>query len=156
MSTFITALILVRMASSTSCIATQDDGPIPVDERTVAAGNPITIGKWQFPLSSGRVELLRQGQAFWEVLEAHGVPSTIIRMPANFPPSGKATRELSGMGTPDILGTYGVFSLFTSDTSAFAGLTLSGGTVHYVDASRGVVHGTLEGPDQPYLEPEKS
>ena len=28
-------------------------------------------------------------------------------MPANFPPSGTATRELSGMGTPDMLGTYG-------------------------------------------------
>ena len=60
------------------------------------------------------------------------------------------------MGAPDILGTYGVFSLFTSDTSAFAGQTLSGGAVHYVDASAGVVRGTLEGPDQPYLtHPEK-
>ncbi len=44
------------------------------------------------------------GQPFWEVLEERGVPTTIIRMPANFPPSGTATRELSGMGTPDILG----------------------------------------------------
>ena len=38
----------------------------------------------------------------------------IVRMPANFPPSGKASRELSGMGTPDLLGTYGTFSFFTS------------------------------------------
>ena len=39
-------------------------------------------------------------------------------MPANFPPSGTATRELSGMGTPDLLGTYGTFSFFTSDPFA--------------------------------------
>ena len=35
------------------------------------------------------------------------IETTIMRMPANFPPSGTATRELSGMGTPDMLGTYG-------------------------------------------------
>ena len=39
----------------------------------------------------------------------------------NFPPSGTATRELSGMGTPDIVGTYGTFSYFTTDDSRFRG-----------------------------------
>ena len=78
----------------------------------------FTLGRWQFPLSSGRVELLREGRPFWEVLEGHGIETTIVRMPANFPPSGKATRELSGMGTPDVLGTYGTFSFFTSAPGA--------------------------------------
>ncbi len=79
---------------------------------------------------AARVELLRRGQPFWDVLEARGVPTTIIRMPANFPPSGTATRELSGMGTPDLLGTYGTFAFYTSEPFAFAGQTLSGGVVH--------------------------
>ena len=52
------------------------------------------------------------------LLEEHGIDTTIIRMPANFPPSGHATRELSGMGTPDLLGTYGTFSFYTSDPFA--------------------------------------
>ena len=77
-------------------------------------GRTVTLGPWRVPLSGGTVELLRQGQPFWEVLEARGVPTTIIRMPANFPPSGTASRELSGMGTPDMLGTYGIFTLFSS------------------------------------------
>ena len=47
-----------------------------------------------------------------------------------------ATRELSGMGTPDILGTYGTFGLYTSEPFAFAGQTLSGGVVHQVKARR--------------------
>ena len=89
--------------------------PYPVDDaaRTARRGRS-TLGRWQLPLSGGTVELLRRGQPFWEVLEAHGVATTIMRMPANFPPSGTATRELSGMGTPDLLGTYGTFAWYTS------------------------------------------
>ena len=64
--------------------------------------------------NEGGMELRRRGQAFWEVLEERGIPTEIVRMPANFPPSGTATRELSGMGTPDILGTYGTFSFYTN------------------------------------------
>ena len=84
----------------------EDDGAVPVDvEDRAPAAARSTLGDWQLPLSGGSVELLRQGQPFWEVLEERGIATTIIRMPANFPPSGTATRELSGMGTPDILGT---------------------------------------------------
>jgi hypothetical protein len=111
----------------------------------------LKIGKWQFPLVAGKVELLRRGEPFWDVLERHGVETTIIRIPANFPPSGSASRELSGMGTPDILGTYGTFSFFTSAPSAFAGEEVSGGKVYGVDVLDGVVRGKLYGPDNPFL-----
>jgi predicted AlkP superfamily phosphohydrolase/phosphomutase len=124
--------------------------------KTEEGGRTVKIGRWQFPLSGGKVELLRRGQPFWEVLENRGIETTIIRMPANFPPSGTATRELSGMGTPDILGTYGTFTLFTSEPFAFGGQSLSGGTVRAVDVVDGVVHSTLEGPNNPFLiAPEK-
>src|SRR5262249_35723242 len=111
----------------------------------------FTLGKWQFPLSSGHVALLRQGQPFCDVLERHGIETTIVRMPANFPPAGKATRELSGMGTPDILGTYGTFSFFTSSPKAVTDRSLAGGVVYAVDASSGVVRGVIEGPENPFL-----
>src|SRR4029079_7942473 len=124
--------------------------------RTEAASRTIGVGRWQLPLSRGRVELLRRGQPFWDVLEARGVPTTIIRMPANFPPSGTATRELSGMGTPDILGTYGTFAFYTSEPFAFAGQTLSGGIVKAVKVRNGAVQTALDGPDNPFLKkPEK-
>ena len=119
-------------------------------------GRNVTVGRWRIPLSSGSVELLRRGEPFWNVLEEHGVDTTIIRMPANFPPSGSATRELSGMGTPDILGTYGTFSFYTSEPYAFGGRALSGGLVHAVDVIDGAVRATIEGPDNPFLvKPEK-
>src|SRR6185503_19687000 len=112
--------------------------------RTEPPGRTLRVGSWQIPLSGGRVELLRDGQPFWEELEGHGVRTEIMRMPANFPPSGSATRELSGMGTPDLLGTYGTFSFFTSEPFAFGGRSVSGGTVVPVDASSGMVRASLE------------
>jgi predicted AlkP superfamily phosphohydrolase/phosphomutase len=110
----------------------------------------LTLGSWQFPLSGGRVELLRGGQAFWEVLEARGIETTIVRMPANFPPSGKATRELSGMGTPDMLGTYGIFTLFSSKPEVFERRDVSGGVIQPIDVIDGVARGRIEGPNHPY------
>jgi predicted AlkP superfamily phosphohydrolase/phosphomutase len=124
--------------------------------RTVGSSRAITVGEWQFPLSGGSLELLRQGQPFWEVLEAHGVETTIIRMPANFPPSGTATRELSGMGTPDLLGGYGTFSFYTSEPFAFGGRTLSGGALYPITVEGNVVRASLHGPDNPFRKaPEK-
>lgn len=124
--------------------------------KTEPGGRTLGLGRWQVPLSGGRVESLRQGQPFWEVLESRGICTTIIRMPANFPPSGTATRELSGMGTPDLMGTYGTFAFFTSEPYAFVGQTLSGGSVHGVKVRDGLVRASLEGPDNPFLKkPEK-
>lgn len=110
----------------------------------------LKLGGWQLPLSNARVELLRDGQPFWEVLEANGVRTNVMRMPANFPPSGSATRELSGMGTPDLLGTYGTFSFFTSPGGREAGRRLAGGRLETVKVVDDVVRGQIVGPDNPF------
>jgi predicted AlkP superfamily phosphohydrolase/phosphomutase len=125
--------------------------------KTEPGGRSIKIGKWQFPLTAGKVELLRRGHPFWGLLEQHGIDATIVRMPANFPPSGEASRELSGMGTPDLLGTYGTFSFYTSGLIASgAPGPVAGGVINQVDVEDDVVHATLEGPDNPFLrQPEK-
>jgi predicted AlkP superfamily phosphohydrolase/phosphomutase len=116
----------------------------------------ITMGGWQLPLSGGTVELLREGRPFWDLLAAQCIESTIVRMPANFPPSGTATRELSGMGTPDLLGTYGTFAFYTSEPFAFGGGDTSGGVVYRVTVHDDAVQATLVGPDNPFLvEPTK-
>ena len=104
------------------------------------AGEPLLkLGKWQVP-GSGGVELLRHGKAFWATLGERGVETSIYRMPANFPPSETATRELSGMGVPDLVGTAGTFSFYTSELFAFAGQDISGGEVYEVDAFDNEVH----------------
>jgi predicted AlkP superfamily phosphohydrolase/phosphomutase len=123
--------------------------------RTEPPKHVISFGKWRFPLAGGRVELLRQGEPFWHAVEQHGIETTIIRMPANFPPSGSATRELSGMGTPDLLGTYGTFSFYTSDPFATEA-PVPGGAVYVVDIADGAVRATLQGPPNPLVDPPEN
>jgi len=119
--------------------------------RAESSNKVLKLGKYQIPLGADKIELLRHGQPFWEVLEKRGIPTTILRMPANFPPSGTASHELSGMGTPDILGTYGTFSYYTSDPFTWAGKDVGGGKVYTVDVVDGLVEGTLYGPKNPFL-----
>ena len=62
--------------------------------------------------------LLRKGVPFWEHLDKANVPSTFYNLPSNYPPSPSRHgnhRCLSGMGTPDLLGTYGTYQYFAED-----------------------------------------
>ncbi len=119
-----------------------------------APARAIGAGRWQLPIGSGEVESLRHGQPFWEVLESQGIPTTVIRMPANFPPSGTATRELSGMGTPDLQGGYGTFALYTSRPYA-AEQSPAGGVAYAVSFRDGLLEAALEGPGNPFLKKEE-
>ncbi len=105
----------------------------------------LDLGPWRIPLSSGSVRRLRGGQAFWRLLEQHGVDSTIIRMPANFPPVDCEAQSLSGMGTPDMAGGFGTFSFFTDD-AAEKRTTVSGGRIVQVKVSNGRAELPLDGP----------
>lgn len=116
---------------------------------TEPPGRTLRLGRWEIPLGGGEVVLMRQGLPFWEVLAEQGVPTTIVRMPANFPPSGTAGRELSGMGTPDLLGGYGTYSLFTTAPERLGGSP--GGDIQRAEIRRGIFNGSLRGPPNPML-----
>jgi predicted AlkP superfamily phosphohydrolase/phosphomutase len=113
-------------------------------------GTTWRFGQWLLPVSGGKVELLRHGKAVWEDLTQRGIRTTIVRVPANFPPAGTATLELSGMGTPDLLGTYGTFTFFTADPSVTGEKEVSGGRIVAAHAETGVFKGVLLGPDNPF------
>lgn len=110
------------------------------------------IGPWEVPdpFSAPTMELLRGGQAFWQILEQHQVPATVVQVPANFPPAESQHNEsMSGMGTPDLLGTYGTFQLFTDDPE-LAGRKMNAGIGHLVDFQGGQrARGALRGPPDP-------
>ncbi len=117
-------------------------------------GRFLKLGRWQFPLTSGEYTQLRHGTPFWEVLEENGVRTQVFRMPVNFPVSGTASRELSGMGTTDVLGTEGTFTFYTSEL--FADRDIGGGDIVELDVYDNVVEAELLGPDNPLLrEPEQ-
>ena len=85
-------------------------GPIFSTTLVTAPERTLKLGKWVIPLSKGKVELLREGRAFWQLLDHGDVPYLVFRIPANFPPPPSKGTSVSGMGTPDILGSYGTFS----------------------------------------------
>ncbi len=109
----------------------------------------LDVGPWRIPLRGGRVKSLVDGTPFWARLDEQGIETTIMRMPANYPPSGQATRELSGMGTPDLLGTYGTFVLFSSAPTVATNSNVEGGRLRRVEVIDETVRAALEGPDNP-------
>ncbi|HUF77220.1 MAG TPA: alkaline phosphatase family protein, partial [Longimicrobiales bacterium] len=120
---------------------------------TEPPGRTLTVGRWQIPLAGGAIVLMRQGVPFWEPLQERGISNTIVRIPANFPPSGTAGRELSGMGTPDILGGYGTYSFFTTAPERLGGSPA--GDVQRAEIRSGIFTASLIGPPNPLLvEPE--
>ncbi|MCK5364872.1 MAG: alkaline phosphatase family protein, partial [Gammaproteobacteria bacterium] len=112
---------------------------------------PLALGRWRIPLSSEETVMLRDGQAFWEILDAQGVPATMFRVPVNYPPVPAGERGLSGMGTPDLRGTSGTFTFFTDEPGHELG-SVSGGMINGVTIVDGEFTGVIEGPNNAFLE----
>ena len=105
----------------------------------------LELGPYLVPLSSGSVTSSRAGRTFWQILEDQGIPSSVIRMPANFPPAECEADSLSGMGTPDLMGTSGTFTFFTDDPEEKRTAVPAGKIVHVAVANgRAVLR--IEGP----------
>ena len=116
----------------------------------VESPSRLRLGSLAVPLGGGSATLLRQQKPFWWHLDRAGVPATVIKIPAHFPPQDDGgARVLSDMGTPDLLGTYGTFTLLTTDP-ALAGRSVAGGRmVKLVRAGPGRYRAPLEGPPHP-------
>ncbi len=127
--------------------------PISSTSKTEGSSNTLKIGKWLIPLSSGHVKNLRQGEAFWTMLEDRGISTTVIKVPANFPPIESDGKTLSGMGTPDLLGSFGTFSFYTDDPPANRD-DISGGTIYPVTLVNNSFESNLVGPKNALLEGE--
>jgi predicted AlkP superfamily phosphohydrolase/phosphomutase len=73
---------------------------------------------WPFNHRLPVTKLQRQGVPFWDYLDATGVPTTFYDLPSNYPPSPSHHghhRCICGMGTPDMMGSYGIFQHFAED-----------------------------------------
>jgi predicted AlkP superfamily phosphohydrolase/phosphomutase len=80
----------------------------------------IQLDFWPFKHKPSVTVLRRQGTPFWDYLDAAGIPSTFYDLPSNYPPSPSHHghhRCISGMGTPDMLGTYGTYQYFADDAA---------------------------------------
>lgn len=74
---------------------------------------------------------------FWQYLTQKRIPSVILRCPISFPPDRIQGKMLSGMGVPDILGTQGTFSFYTSAKEIKS--DSAGGKIYHVTPSTQIV-----------------
>jgi len=109
----------------------------------------LKLGKYTIPLSKPSVDLRRKSIPFWKILGEHEVDCTILRIPITFPPEKFNGRLLSAMCTPDLRGTQGSFSFFSTKNEK---ATYEGGSRYPLERSGNKISGSLEGPEHPLLE----
>jgi len=115
----------------------------------------LDIGDVHLPIKGGGPVNLRQGKPFWAYLTEQGIPAWVSKVPTNFPVDETATKAIAGMGTPDLIDSYGSFSYYTSDPFEHYP-DISGGTVQYVDVNQNVVGSQLLGPVNSLVTPSAS
>ncbi|MBX3436995.1 MAG: alkaline phosphatase family protein [Planctomycetaceae bacterium] len=116
------------------------------------ATSQTATGWSRFWPGKSSVRLLRKSQPFWRVLGEHGIFSTVLRVPITFPPEKFFGLSLSAMCTPDLRGTQGTFTMYSSNLEECE--QSSGGTWVYVTPTENVIKTTLTGPpNSPGREP---
>src|SRR5215813_4692430 len=107
----------------------------------------IRLGKYTVPLGRADVRLLRKSKPFWNMLDEYGIFSCIIRVPITFPPEKLRGVQLSAMCVPDLRGTQGMFSHYTTKRRDEGQKT--GGEVHVVTRTGNTIQAELIGPPHP-------
>lgn len=106
----------------------------------------LNLGLAKVPFGQRTVyRLLQKSQPFWKLLGAQGIWSSIIRVPITFPPQKfKNGTLLAGMCVPDLQGTQGSFSFYT--TRERKGDKHIGGQQYQVRFKDGRIESKLTGP----------
>jgi predicted AlkP superfamily phosphohydrolase/phosphomutase len=102
------------------------------------------IGRFRIPLSRSVVEGRRRSESFWTILGKHQIRSTVVRVPMTFPPEKFNGQVLSAMCTPDLRGTQGTFSLFTT---RLGDQQFEGGYVEILARDGVFLAGAIQGPE---------
>src|SRR5205085_5341218 len=109
----------------------------------------LRLGQWRIPLSRPSVEMRRKSEPFWKILGRHSIGCTILRVPITFPPDQFNGRLLSAMCTPDLRGTQGSFSHFSTRVESGR---VEGGNRYPLRPSGDALEGNLEGPENAFVE----
>jgi predicted AlkP superfamily phosphohydrolase/phosphomutase len=87
----------------------------PISSATPAPGDPgpaLRVFGFVIPLSSPELVNNRGGTPWWDVLVEHGVDVEVYRIPGNFPTPRSDAKVLAGMGTVDLRGGFGTYTLY--------------------------------------------
>ena len=125
--------------------------PVLSSAQVGRARRVLHIGRYLVPLGKARTRLRQKSQAFWKLLGEKHVFSIIQRVPITFPPVPfKNGLLLSGMCVPDLRGTQGTFSYFSTD-SKDGEARFTGGEQTVLRRSGGAIRSRIVGPDNTLL-----
>ena len=112
--------------------------------RVAPSPRVLRVGPLRLRLGRPRITGGRRSLPFWKTLADHGVPSTILRVPITFPPEPFDGTLLSAMSVPDLRGSQGTYSYFSSDPDER--MTLRSGERVPLAWADGVARGVVTGP----------
>lgn len=113
-------------------------------------GKCLRFGKLQIPLPGGGIEAKRKSLSFWKTAAGHGVYSQVLRVPFTFPPESFYGTMLAGLGTPDLRGTQGSFTFFSTEAEKDSGI--SEGLIEKLEPGPdGSYRGRIRGPRNPFM-----
>ena len=124
--------------------------PILSSTRIGKVEKTLKLGRFRIPLKRPELRLLRKSKPFWSILGEYNIWSTILRVPITFPPDRFYGAQLSAMSVPDLLGTQGTFSLFTTRPSG--GKFKEGGKRVVLEANGDRIDTVIEGPENAFVE----
>jgi predicted AlkP superfamily phosphohydrolase/phosphomutase len=117
----------------------------------VNAKRVLNIGRYMIPLGKPRIKLLQKSQHFWKLLGEKNIFSIIQRVPITFPPVPfKNGLLLSGMCVPDLRGSQGTFSYFSTETVE-GEAKFVGGEQTVLRRRGGFIRSRIVGPDHTML-----
>ena len=113
------------------------------------ARKSLSLGKFTIPLSKPEIRGMRKSVPFWKILGDQGIFSTILRVPITFPPEKFRGHLLSGMCAPDLKGTQGSFSFYTSNPERAR--AMEGGAIVPIQVTGDQIETYLSGPENMLL-----
>jgi len=74
----------------------------------------ISFRKDTISLGTTKYLKARKREGFWAYTSEAGIPTSVLRWPVTFPAESVKGRFLSGLGVPDLLGTEGIYTYYTT------------------------------------------
>jgi predicted AlkP superfamily phosphohydrolase/phosphomutase len=105
----------------------------------------LPLGKYRLPLNKPSYRPLRKSKPFWTVLGENDIFSSVIRVPITFPPDKFGGVLLSSLCVPDLRGTQGSFSFYSTNRESLGKYT--GGFAYELTNGKGAYTGDLIGPE---------
>lgn len=112
---------------------------------TIFSDSTLQLAGWRIPLEDAVIRNRRVGKPFWSELEDLGGSSSVIRVPVTFPPDD-IDHMIAGMGVPDLLGSQGTYSLYSTRPVANGN---SARVVYMKAKADGSIETSLSGPPHP-------